>query len=94
MKSINNINQNLIWIENYSRILERRRAGTPPATLLDYFPENFLTIIDESHETLPQIKGMSNGDAARKQVLVDYGFRIIEERKKFTVRCSSDRSLY
>ena len=63
-------------IENYSRILERRAPGTAPATLLDYFPDNFLTIIDESHETLPQIKGMSNGDASRKQVLVDYGFRL------------------
>ncbi len=63
-------------IENYSRILERRAPGTAPATLLDYFPDNFLTIVDESHETLPQIKGMSNGDAARKQVLVDYGFRL------------------
>ena len=63
-------------IENYSRILERRAPGTPPATLLDYFPDNFMTIIDESHETLPQIKGMSHGDAARKQVLVDYGFRL------------------
>lgn len=63
-------------IENYSRILERRTPGTPPATLLDYFPDNFLTIVDESHETLPQIKGMSNGDASRKQVLVDYGFRL------------------
>ena len=63
-------------IENYSRILERRAPGTPPATLLEYFPENFLTIVDESHETLPQIRGMSHGDAARKQVLVDYGFRL------------------
>ena len=63
-------------IENYSRIIERRAPGTPPATLLEYFPENFLTIVDESHETLPQIKGMSNGDAARKQVLIDYGFRL------------------
>ena len=63
-------------IENYSRILERRAPGTPPATLLDYFPNNFLTVIDESHETLPQIKGMFNGDSARKQVLVDYGFRL------------------
>jgi len=63
-------------IENYSRILERRAPGTPPATLLDYFPNNFVTIIDESHETLPQIRGMSHGDAARKQVLVDYGFRL------------------
>lgn len=63
-------------IENYSRILERRAPGTPPATLLDYFPDNFITIVDESHETLPQIRGMSHGDAARKQVLVDYGFRL------------------
>ena len=63
-------------IENYSRILERRAPGTPPATLLDYFPANFITIVDESHETLPQIRGMSHGDAARKQVLVDYGFRL------------------
>jgi len=63
-------------IENYSRILERRAPGTPPATLLDYFPNNFLTIIDESHVTLPQLKGMFNGDRARKQVLVDYGFRL------------------
>ena len=63
-------------IENYSRILERRAPGTPPATLLDYFPDNFLTVVDESHVTLPQIKGMFNGDRARKQVLVDYGFRL------------------
>ena len=63
-------------IENYSRILERRAPGTPPATLLDYFPDNFLTIVDESHVTLPQIKGMFNGDSSRKQVLVDYGFRL------------------
>lgn len=63
-------------IENYSRILERRPIGSAPATLLDYFPNDFLTIVDESHVTLPQIKGMSHGDAARKQVLVDYGFRL------------------
>ena len=63
-------------IENYSRILERRPVGSAPATLLDYFPNDFLTIVDESHVTLPQIKGMSHGDAARKQVLVDYGFRL------------------
>ncbi len=63
-------------IENYSRILERRAPGTPPATLLEYFPDNFLTIVDESHVTLPQLKGMYNGDSARKQVLVDYGFRL------------------
>lgn len=63
-------------IENYSRILERRAPGTPPATLLDYFPDDFLLIIDESHVTLPQIKGMYNGDAARKDVLIEYGFRL------------------
>ena len=63
-------------IENYSRIIERRPVGSAPATLLDYFPEDFLTVVDESHVTLPQIKGMSHGDAARKKVLVDYGFRL------------------
>ncbi len=63
-------------IENYSRHLSGRKAGDPPATLLDYFPEDFLTIIDESHVTIPQIQGMFNGDQARKQVLVDYGFRL------------------
>ena len=63
-------------IENYSRIIERRPAGSAPATLLDYFPDVFLTVVDDSHVTLPQIKGMSHGDAARKKVLVDYGFRL------------------
>jgi excinuclease ABC subunit B len=63
-------------IENYSRIIERRPAGSAPATLLDYFPDDFLVVVDESHVTLPQIKGMSHGDAARKKVLVDYGFRL------------------
>ena len=63
-------------IENYSRIIERREPGTPPATLLDYFKGDFLTVIDESHVTLPQLKGMSHGDAARKDVLVNYGFRL------------------
>jgi len=63
-------------IENYSRIFERRPPGSPPATLLDYFPEDFLLFIDESHVTLPQIKGMYNGDRARKDVLIDYGFRL------------------
>jgi len=63
-------------IENYSRIIERRAPGTAPATLLDYFPDDFLVVVDESHVTLPQIKGMSHGDAARKNVLVDYGFRL------------------
>jgi len=63
-------------IENYSRLLDGRPAGTPPFTLLDYFPDNFLTVIDESHMTLPQIRGMYNGDQARKKMLVDYGFRL------------------
>lgn len=63
-------------IENYSRIIERRPIGSAPATLLDYFPDDFLVVVDESHVTLPQIKGMSHGDAARKKVLVDYGFRL------------------
>ncbi|MDD3419989.1 MAG: excinuclease ABC subunit UvrB [Candidatus Gastranaerophilales bacterium] len=63
-------------IENYSRILERRAPGTPPATLLDYFNDDFLVVIDESHVTIPQIKGMSHGDSARKETLIDYGFRL------------------
>ena len=63
-------------IENYSRIIERRAPGSPPATLLDYFGNDFLTIIDESHVTLPQLKGMYFGDRARKDVLVDFGFRL------------------
>ncbi len=63
-------------IENYSRHLEGRRAGQPPATLLDFFPEDYLLIVDESHMTLPQVRGMYNGDHARKLTLVDYGFRL------------------
>ncbi len=63
-------------IENYSRHLEGRPAGSTPNTLLDYFPEDFLMIIDESHVTVPQVRGMYNGDQARKQVLVDHGFRL------------------
>ncbi|GEN87169.1 excinuclease ABC subunit UvrB [Oceanobacillus sp. FSL W8-0428] len=63
-------------IENYSRPLTLREAGATPYTLLDFFPEDFLVIIDESHVTLPQIRGMYNGDQARKQVLVDHGFRL------------------
>lgn len=63
-------------IENYSRIIERRPPGSPPATLLDYFQGEFLTVIDESHVTLPQLKGMSHGDAARKDTLIKYGFRL------------------
>ena len=63
-------------IENYSRIIERRPPGSAPSTLLDYFKGDFLTVIDESHVTLPQIKGMSHGDASRKETLVEYGFRL------------------
>ncbi len=63
-------------IENYSRHLEGRKAGEPPFTLLDFFPEDFLLIVDESHMTLPQVRGMYNGDHARKTTLVDYGFRL------------------
>ena len=63
-------------IENYSRIIERRPAGSAPATLLDYFRGDFLTVVDESHVTLPQLKGMYFGDRSRKNVLVDYGFRL------------------
>ncbi|MUV39078.1 UvrABC system protein [Lentibacillus sp. JNUCC-1] len=63
-------------IENYSRHLTFRNEGDTPYTLIDYFPEDFLVIVDESHVTLPQIRGMYNGDRARKQVLVDHGFRL------------------
>ena len=63
-------------IENYSRILDGRRPGDRPYCLLDYFPEDFLCLIDESHQTVPQIGGMSEGDRSRKQTLVDYGFRL------------------
>jgi len=63
-------------IENYSRYFSGRKPGERPYTLIDFFPDNFLTIIDESHVTLPQIKGMYNGDRARKEVLVEHGFRL------------------
>ena len=63
-------------VENYSRHLQRRSPGSPPWTLLDYFPDDFLLFIDESHMTIPQIRGMYRGDAARKQTLIDYGFRL------------------
>ncbi|MGQ9698127.1 MAG: excinuclease ABC subunit UvrB [Armatimonadota bacterium] len=63
-------------IENYSRHLDGRAPGTPPATLLDYFPEDFLLVIDESHQTIPQLHGMYAGDMSRKQTLVDFGFRL------------------
>ena len=63
-------------IENYSRVIEGRPVGSPPHTLLDYFPKDFLLFIDESHVTLPQVRAMYNGDRARKTTLVDYGFRL------------------
>lgn len=63
-------------IENYSRHMEGRKAGQPPHTLLDFFPDDFLISIDESHATMPELKAMYNGDRARKQTLIDYGFRL------------------
>jgi excinuclease ABC subunit B len=63
-------------IENYSRILEGRAPGTHPFTLLDYFPQDFVVFVDESHQTVPQLGGMYEGDRSRKQTLVDYGFRL------------------
>ena len=63
-------------IENYSRFFDRRKPGTRPFCLLDYFPKDFLCVIDESHQTIPQVSGMYGGDRSRKMVLVDYGFRL------------------
>lgn len=63
-------------IENYSRLLDGRNAGEPPSTLIDYFPDDFLLFVDESHQTIPQIGAMYNGDRSRKLTLVDYGFRL------------------
>ena len=63
-------------IENYSRHMDGRKEGEPPYTLIDFFPEDFLLVVDESHVTMPQVRGMYNGDRARKQMLVDYGFRL------------------
>src|SRR3989339_1416718 len=67
-------------IENYSRPMDGRAPGTPPATLLAYFPEDFLLFIDESHVTVPQIGGMYFGDKARKDNLIDFGFRLPSAR--------------
>ena len=63
-------------IENYSRYLTNREPGEQPATLIDYFPDDYLLIVDESHMTIPQVRGMYNGDRARKESLVEYGFRL------------------
>lgn len=63
-------------IENYSRYMDGRKPGEPPYTLLDFFPKDFLLVVDESHQTMPQVRGMYNGDRARKQMLIDYGFRL------------------
>ncbi|MGH7234185.1 MAG: excinuclease ABC subunit UvrB [Candidatus Saccharimonadales bacterium] len=63
-------------IENYSRYLTNREPGEQPATLLDYFPDDYLMVVDESHMSIPQVRGMYNGDRARKEVLVEYGFRL------------------
>ena len=63
-------------IENYSRFFDRRRPGTRPFCLLDYFPKDYLMVVDESHQTIPQVSGMYGGDRSRKMILVDYGFRL------------------
>ena len=63
-------------IENYSRHIDKRKPGQTPFTLFDYFPKDYLLIVDESHVSLPQIRGMYNGDRARKETLVEYGFRL------------------
>src|SRR5207244_10920345 len=63
-------------IENYSRILDGREPGSPPHTLIDYFPDDFVVFVDESHQTIPQLGGMYEGDRSRKQTLVDFGFRL------------------
>ncbi len=63
-------------IENYSRHMDGRKPGEPPYTLLDFFPKDFTIMVDESHVTMPQVKGMYNGDRARKEMLINYGFRL------------------
>ena len=73
-------------IENYSRHLSGRAAGEPPPTLLDYFPKDFLMIVDESHATVPQVQGMYKGDYSRKKSLVEYGFRLPSARSRSSAR--------
>lgn len=73
-------------IENYSRYFEGRKEGEPPYTLLDYFDKDFLMVIDESHMTIPQVRGMYNGDQSRKQTLIDYGFRLPASRDNRPLR--------
>ncbi len=63
-------------IENYSRHIDQRAEGTPPWTLIDFMPSRYLLVLDESHMMVPQLRGMYNGDRARKEILVDYGFRL------------------
>ena len=77
-------------VENYSRHFSGRAEGERPACLIDYFPADFLVVVDESHVSLPQIGGMSNGDRARKEVLVEYGFRC--RVHSTTGRCASTNS--
>ena len=74
-------------IENYSRIFDGRPPGSPPFTLLDFFPGDFLVFIDESHDTVPQIGGMYEGDAAARSTLVEHGFRL--PSRSTTGRCAS-----
>ena len=73
-------------IENYSRHLDGRKPGEPPFTLIDYFPKDMLCIIDESHVTVPQIRGMHEGDRSRKVTLVEHGFRL--PSRWTTARCA------
>src|SRR5687767_4230298 len=84
-------------IENYSRHLSQRAPGDPPPTLIDYFPEDFLLVMDESHQTVPQVSAMYRGDRSRKETLVEYGFRLpsaldnrplkFEEFEKLVKKC-------
>ncbi len=79
-------------IENYSRIISGRAPGTPPTTLIDYFPDDFLLFVDESHVTLPQVRAMYNGDRSRKESLVEYGFRLPIKSRPQTARGTGGRA--